>query len=68
MLANLLLEAVHAMYRGLPLKAYIVDALSSYFPFYMTQFELYNVSIIDVEWWNKFVTSIVRKSTEHVRW
>ena len=65
------------MYRGLPLrgerwlrgkKAYIVDALSAYFPVYMTQFEIHNVSIIDAEWWNKFITSIVRKSTEHVRW
>ena len=66
------------MYRGLPLrgegglrenkKSYIVDALSAYFPVYMTQFEVHNVSIIDAEWWNKFVTSIVCKSTEHVRW
>ena len=77
MLANFLLEAVHAMYRGLPprgeraqrkQKAYIVDALSAYFLVYMTQFKIHNASIIDAEWWNKFVTSIVCNSTEHVRW
>ena len=77
MLANFLLEAVHAMYRGLPLrgerayrkqKAYIVDTLSAYFPVYMTQFKIHNAPIIDAGWWNKFVTSIVCNSTEHVRW
>jgi hypothetical protein len=76
MLANFLLDAVHGMYRGLPLrgeiglrgkKTNIVDALSAYFPVYMTQFEI-SLTIIDAEWWNKFVTFIVRKSTEHVTW
>ena len=39
-----------------------MDALSAYFPVYMTQFKIHNASIIDAEWWNKFVTSIVCKS------